>query len=183
MQPSSPTPESPPDFVRGKPLLEGAYGLALAAHEGPRSQGDTSIGHPIAVAELLHEAGFGDDVVAAALLHDVIEDTSTNLAEVAERFGPEICALVREMTEDQGIGDYGLRKAEHRRRVARNGRVSAIYAADKLANVRAIDDPEQESEERLDHYRKTLETLSETHPGLPFLGDLREELYDLLAHR
>ncbi len=183
MEPPSPTPESQPDFVRGNPLLEGAFGLALAAHEGPRSQGDTGIGHPIAVAELLQGAGFGDDVVAAALLHDVIEDTSTNLAEVAERFGPEICGLVREMTEDQEIGDYPRRKAEHRRRVASDGRVSAIYAADKLANVRAIDDPGQVPQERLDHYEKTLKALSETHPGLPFLGDLREELHDLLAQR
>jgi (p)ppGpp synthase/HD superfamily hydrolase len=183
MQHFGPNPESPPDFVRGNLLLEGAFGLALAAHEGPRSQGDTSIGHPIAVAKLLHGAGFGDDVVAAALLHDVIEDTSTNLAEVAERLGPEVCALVREMTEDQEIGDYRLRKAEHRRRVARSGRVSAIYAADKLANVRAIDDPEQVPQERLEHYQKTLETLSEAHLGLPFLGDLRDELDDLLAER
>lgn len=164
-------------------MLEGAFGLALTAHEGQRSEGDTSIDHPVAVAELLHGTGFEDEVVAAALLHDVIEDTSTNLGEVAEQFGPEICALVGEMTENQEIGDYSIRKAEHRRRVARNGRVSAIYVADKLANVRAIDGPEQVPQERLDHYQKALETLSEAHPGLPFLGDLREELDDLLAER
>jgi guanosine-3',5'-bis(diphosphate) 3'-pyrophosphohydrolase len=172
-----------PDFVRGSPLLEGAFGLAFAAHQGPRSRGDTSIDHPVAVAELLHREGFGEEVVAAALLHDVIEDTSTDLGELAERFGPEVCGLVREMTEDQGIDDYPLRKAEHRLRVARSGRVSAIYAADKLASVREIDDPQEVPRERLDHYQKSLETLSETYPDLPFLGDVREALEDLLARR
>ncbi len=174
-------PASTPDFVRESALLTGAFRLAFAAHQGPRSEGETTIDHPVAVARLLHEAGFGDQVVAAALLHDVVEDTSTNLGEVATQFGPEICALVREMTEDEEIRDYPLRKAEHRSRVARSGRVSAIYAADKLANARAIDDPAELPKERLDHYQRTLQTITDTHPDLPFLRDLRFELERLTA--
>lgn len=77
-----------PEFVRGSPLLEGAFGVALAAHHGACREGDTKIDHPLAVAELLHAQGFEEEVVAAALLHDVVEDTSTPLAELAEWFEP-----------------------------------------------------------------------------------------------
>ena len=132
--------------------------------------------HPLAVADLLHSHGFDEEVVAAGLLHDVIEDTATDLPELSERFGPRVCALVREMTEDEAIPAYGDRKAEHRERVARHASVAAIYGADKLANTRKLEDEGQLAEERLDHYLATLAVLCESHPELPFLADLRDEL-------
>src|SRR5918999_4647008 len=120
-----------PEWVRRSNLLDGAFRMAVAAHHGQRRQDDTNIDHPIAVAELLHEHGFEETIVAAALLHDVIEDTETDLEEIEQAYGSSIARLVEEMTEDERIEPYGLRKAEHRRRVARKRPVAAIYAADK----------------------------------------------------
>jgi guanosine-3',5'-bis(diphosphate) 3'-pyrophosphohydrolase len=167
-----------PQYARGSTLLEGAFGLAQSAHHGPRRRGDTDIEHPARVAELLAERGFDDEILAAALLHDVIEDTTTDLDEIEERFGPEIARLVGQMTEDERIEPYEERKAEHRHRVARDRSVAAIYAADKLSRTEELlaDDPATTESPRLDHYVRTLRELSETYPDLPFLGELHVEL-------
>src|SRR4028119_1370789 len=63
-----------PDFIAGRELVTRAYEVACRAHHGPEREGDTDIEHPTAVARLLDGAGFGDEIVAAALLHDVVED-------------------------------------------------------------------------------------------------------------
>ena len=155
-----------------------AYELAYEAHHGPRRRGETDIDHPVAVAEVLFEYGVTDEeVLAAALLHDVVEDTDTSADEVGERFGERVRRLVEDMTENAEIEPYSERKAEHRGRVARDRSVSAIYAADKLAKSRSLQRAAEEvSAERLEHYVATLELLCETHPELPFLADLRFEL-------
>jgi (p)ppGpp synthase/HD superfamily hydrolase len=167
-----------PEYARGSPLLEGAFGLAQGAHHGPRRRGDTDIEHPARVAELLAERGFDEPIVAAALLHDVIEDTATDLEEIEDRFGPEVARLVGEMTENERIEPYEERKAEHRHRVTRDRSVAAIYAADKLSRTEKLlaDDPAATEQPRLDHYVKTFRELCDTYPDLPFLDQLRVEL-------
>ena len=137
------------------------------------------------MARLLHEAGFDEEVVAAGLLHDVVEATASELPQVAERFGSRMAALVEAMTEDDGIESYEARKAEHRARVtARGSRPAAIYAADKLAKMPHLRaDPDSASERQLAHYQQTLETLRAGHPELPFLGDLEQELAALAVQR
>jgi (p)ppGpp synthase/HD superfamily hydrolase len=170
--------QATPDFIEHSPLLRDAYAMAYAAHHGPHRRGDTDIAHPVAVTEVLFEYGVTDDeVLAAALLHDVVEDTATSPAEIGERFGERVRGLVEVMTENPEIRSYAARKAEHRTRIAKDRSVSAIYAADKLASTRHLRrDPEQLSPERLAHYCATLELLCDAHPELPFLSDLRSEL-------
>jgi GTP diphosphokinase / guanosine-3',5'-bis(diphosphate) 3'-diphosphatase len=170
----------PPQFIAESKLLRSAYEMADAAHHGPPREGETEIDHPVAVAELLHQNGFEDHVVAAALLHDVVEDTSLNLQTIAESFGQDIARLVSEMTEDARIEPYERRKAEHRARVSQDRRAAAIYAADKLATTRGLEGAEDVPPEKLQHYLRTLETLCETNPELPFLPELREELTRLV---
>lgn len=171
--------EDLPDFVRGSALTENAFRMAHAAHARPESE--TEIAHPVAVVELLSEQGFGETVVAAALLHDTVEDTMLTSEEIEEYFGPEIATVVAEVTEDPKIEPYTARKAEARSRVMRDRRAAAIYAADKLANTRdLLDGGEQVRGERLDHYIKTLRLLSEGRPDLPFLAELSEELAELV---
>jgi (p)ppGpp synthase/HD superfamily hydrolase len=165
-----------PSFVAGDPLLEGAFRFARSAHHGPRSADETHIAHPVAVAQLLHREGFAAPVVAAALLHDVVEDTHTDVAEIKGRFGPEVAQLVEAMTENPEIPSYAERKGEHRQRVARDRRVAAIYAADKVANTRGIRDEAAAPAEKVEHYRRTLQELCRQHPDLPFLDELRFEL-------
>lgn len=172
-----------PVCVERSELCRRAYEFAFGAHEGPAGRGGTQIGHPVAVAELLDEAGFGEEVIAAAFLHDVVEDTERDLNEIGTRFGPAVCRLVEAMTEDASIPRYEDRKDEHRRRVVAASRDSAaIYAADKLARVRALRaagapvDPR-----RLAHYRATLELFRAERPDIPFLGGIAAELPELDA--
>jgi guanosine-3',5'-bis(diphosphate) 3'-pyrophosphohydrolase len=176
---------SAPDFVRGSALLEGVFRYAREAYREAGRRGEAKLRHSVEVARLLHEAGFEEEVVAAGLLHDVVEATASELSQVAERFGSHAAALVEAMTEDEGIDSFEARKAEHRARVTAHGsRAAAISAADKLAKMPDLRaDPGSASERQLAHYRQTLETLSAGHPELPFLGDLEQELAALAAQR
>jgi (p)ppGpp synthase/HD superfamily hydrolase len=162
--------------TEASPLLSQALELACASHEGPRYVEGAGVEHPRAVAKLLQEEGFDDEVVAAGLLHDVIETSTTGLDEIEERFGAEVRDLVAAMTEDGTIRSYPLRKAEHRDRAGGDRRVAAIYAADKLAKVRDAGPGDPIPAPKLEHYRETLRVLSTDHPSLPFLNELREEL-------
>ena len=165
-------------FVSNSELLARAFEYALAAHEGPESTGETRISHPAAVAEILAAAGFDEEVIAAALLHDVVEDTTRVGADIVAEFPDRVGELVAVMTEDSSIADYGERKAEHRERVLEGGRLpAAIYLADKLAKVRRfLADDAAVAPERLGHYRRTVELFGERDPTLPFLLELRRDL-------
>lgn len=172
-----------PDFIAGREVPSRAFEFALRAHHGPDRQGDTNIDHPVAVARLLDGAGFGDEVVAAALLHDVVEDTARGLDGIEAEFGAEVRGLVEAMTEDASIEGYAERKAEHRVRVLSAGAGPAsIYAADKLARVRAYRASESPvASYRLDHYWDSLELFAGRRPELPFLSELAAELPELEA--
>lgn len=176
---------SAPDFLRGSDLLEGALRFAREAYREEGERGEAKLRHSVEVARLLDRARFDEEVVAAGLLHDVVESTPAELSQLADRFGSRLAALVEAMTEDEGIESYEARKAEHRARVTAQGsRTAAIYAADKLAKMPHLRaDPDFASERQLVHYQKTLETLRAGHPDLPFLGDLERELAALTTQR
>lgn len=166
-----------PDFSASE-LVRSAYAFAASAHEGPGRGGGTEIEHPLAVAEALLGAGFDDEVVAAALLHDVVEDTGGGLGEISERFGARVCDLVQTMTEDESIEPYAARKDEHRRRVLAGGRDPAsIYLADKLARTGSyLARDERPDPDRLAHYRRTLELFGDSGLRLPFVDEVRRRI-------
>jgi (p)ppGpp synthase/HD superfamily hydrolase len=168
----------PPDFIARSNLVERAYHFALAAHEGERSRGETRIDHPIAVARLLVRQGADDQTVAAALLHDVLEDTTVTREELEGEFGMAVAELVAELTEDESIGAYADRKAHLRQQVADAGEQAAtIFLADKLARLHALEATEQGlAAAKLDHYRETVALLSRTYPDLPFIPEVRHAL-------
>jgi guanosine-3',5'-bis(diphosphate) 3'-pyrophosphohydrolase len=167
-----------PDFIARSDLLDRAYRFALAAHEGERSRGDTRIDHPTAVARLLVRRGADDQMVAIALLHDVLEDTTVSRAELEAEFGSAIAGLVADLSEDASIDAYAERKARLREQVAGAGEEAAtIFLADKLARLNRLDAAEQGlSPATLDHYRRTVALLSGTYPDLPFVAELRHAL-------
>jgi (p)ppGpp synthase/HD superfamily hydrolase len=176
----------PPPFVVGKPLTTAAWEWAEARHRDQVRAFDQApfILHPLEVAALLSGRSYDDEVIAAGLLHDVIEDTTTDLEEIEDRFGPEVARLVGQMTEDPEIESYERRKAEHRDRVARDRNVAAIYAADKLAGARSMrEDPGSVAEPRLQHYLSSFDKLGRLYPDLPFLPELRGELRRLEQER
>ena len=175
---------SAPDFIAGRELPERAYEFAFGAHHGPAREGDTDIDHPVAVAALLDGAGFGDEVVAAALLHDVVEDTRQGPRRDRGRVrGARSAACVEAMTEDERIERLrGAQGRASRSACSPPGPVPAsIYAADKLARVRSLREPRASrcDPHRLDHYWDTLELFAGRRPELPFLTELAEELPEL----
>jgi (p)ppGpp synthase/HD superfamily hydrolase len=154
-------------------LVERARKFAAEAY---RSRGE--LDHPIEVAGLVRDAGFGEETQAAAVLHDLIEDTDVDAASIAAEFGSNIAALVSSMTEDESIEDYAARKDEHRRRAVAAGRdVAAIFVADKISNARRMRRGQKELEPRkIAHYAATLEQMRQAYPDLPLLDQLDEEL-------
>lgn len=172
-----------PDITRGATLVESAFDFAREAHHGPRREGDTNVDHPLAVARLLREAGFSDEVVAASLLHDVVEDTATTLGEIEVWFGPKVAELVAAVTEDDSIEPYERRKAAHRAQVVAGGRdAAAIFAADKLATAQRLRRAGVEPPPaKLEHYERTLAELRRAYPDLPFLRPLERELAAIRA--
>jgi (p)ppGpp synthase/HD superfamily hydrolase len=174
------------------PLVAAALGKARAAHAGQVRNGSGGmpyVEHPIAVAALVEEQGYDEMAVAAALLHDVVEDSDTSLEELSEQFGSEVAGLVGALSDDESIESYRERKAEHRERVAVAGpEALAIYAADKLTNVRMLRASyEREGdaiaaefkvplELKLEIWEADLGLVREQAPEVPFLDALESEL-------
>jgi (p)ppGpp synthase/HD superfamily hydrolase len=180
-------------------LVADALALAREVHAGQIRNGSGGmpyIEHPQAVAALLAEHGFGDEVLAAALLHDVVEDSETTVEELRERFGEPVAGLVDTLSDDESIEDYRERKDEHRGRVAAaDGDAFAIYGADKLTNVAMLRRTYAEQGEaignefnvpldlKLEVWDADRELLSREAPDLPFLGELESELSRFRADR
>jgi len=179
------------------PLVRAALEKARTAHEGQVRNGSGGmpyVEHPMRVASLLDEHEYRQEVLAAALLHDVVEDSETTLEELRAEFGDEVAGLVGALTDDESIDSYRERKAEHRERVAAaDGEAMAIYGADKLTNtstLRATYAEEGEEvrrefkvplELKLDVWEADLGLLREKAPELPFLDELEAELRALRA--
>lgn len=124
------------------PLIFKAVAFAAAKHRDQRrkdAEATPYINHPIAVAELLVNAGIHDpEVICAALLHDTIEDTETTAIELEGLFGKRIAAIVLEVTDDKK-----LEKAERKRRQVEkaadaSGPARLVKLADKICNLRDI---------------------------------------------
>jgi guanosine-3',5'-bis(diphosphate) 3'-pyrophosphohydrolase len=181
------------------PLVRAALEKARADHEGQVRNGSGGmpyVEHPKAVASLLDERGYGEEVLAAALLHDVVEDSETTLEELRELFGEAVAGMVGVLTDDESIEAYRERKAEHRERVAAAGEDAlAIYAADKLTNIRMLNRTYAEKGEavaeefkvpidlKAEIWEADLELLREKAPELPFLDPLEEELREFRSRR
>jgi (p)ppGpp synthase/HD superfamily hydrolase len=182
-----------PQFVEGRPLTRQALEWARELHAGQVREVDRAefILHPLEVGALLSGGGFDDEVVAAGLLHDAVEDTDVGLDEIRARLGERVAAIVAALTEDPELADYGERKAALRGAVAQAGLdAHAVYAADKVVKTRelraqaahaarVLDEPDLRR--RLDHYQASLEMLQTAAPDLPLVRQLAFELWALRA--
>ena len=131
------------------PLVARAARFAAAAHAGQtrKGSGEPYVTHPLGVAAILAAAGHGADaeLLAAACLHDVLEDTAVSPGDLAAAFPPRVCDLVAGMTERNrnaaGVPiPWETRKIEHRRRLAAGGAdLRALALADKLHNLRSLE--------------------------------------------
>ncbi len=149
-------------------VLERAYDMAAYLHrDQTRRSGEPYITHPLAVATILADLGMTTPTLAAALLHDTVEDTGYSLDALREDFGDEIAQLVDGVTKLDKV-KYGEASASETVRkmvvaMARDIRVLVIKLADRLHNMRTLRWMSEESQQR-----KARETL---------------EIYAPLAHR
>ena len=183
------TPQPP--YARDRPAVRDAVEWASAMHASQRRDVDRApfILHPLEVAALLSGRELDDAVVAAGVLHDVVEKTSATVEDVRDRFGDRTAEIVSAVTEDGSIDDFTARKAALRGQLETAGPdAHAVYAADKIAKARelraqaaadpaALDDPAVQ--QRLEHYEHSLEALRAVAPGLPMLDQLAFELWAL----
>ncbi len=164
-------------------LIKRAYDKMVQAHRGQRrSSGEEYYHHPLSVAKMLVGIGMDSESIAAALLHDVVEDTDVTEKELKAEFGENVAALVDGVTK---LGKLPLStteqlQAENIRKMliamAKDIRVIIIKLADRLHNMRTIDAMSEQ------HQRdKALETLDIYAPIAHRLGirAVKEELEDL----
>ena len=177
-----------PSLVDELPLTHEALEFAAARHDGQWREADRApfILHPLEVAQLLRGRALRDEVIAAAVLHDVVEDAGVDLAELRDRFGPEVASLVGAVTEPSADGSYRERKSLLRTAVAGAGKDALmIYVADKVAKTRELRmslarTPSAEADpEKLEHYWASLTLLEARLPGHPLVQQLRFELETL----
>ena len=144
--------------------------------------------HPVEVAALLARERYPDQVVAAAVLHDVLERTDVDQAELERRFGREVSDLVASVSDDASIADDDERKRDLLERVRKAGAdAQAVYAADKVSRVRELrylraeGMPEAEAEATLRRHRASLAMLEEEVPDNRLVEILRFEVESLDA--
>ncbi len=126
-------------------LIRDAYEVAAIAHEGQfRKTGDPYIHHPVEVASILAALGLDDTTLAAALLHDAVEDTKVSVDDLAERFGPEVAAIVDGVTKLDRL-KFDTKEAQQAATMrkmlvamAKDIRVLLIKLADRLHNMRTV---------------------------------------------
>jgi guanosine-3',5'-bis(diphosphate) 3'-pyrophosphohydrolase len=130
--------------INPKPI-ERAFEMADAAHAGQfRKSGDAFITHPVGVATVLAEIGLDETTIAAALLHDAVEDTDLSLSEVEREMGFEIASLIDGVTKLEKIRFRSPEqsRAENLRKMmvatAKDVRVLLIKIADRLHNMRTL---------------------------------------------
>ena len=139
---------------KAKPILKGddaklikrAFTISMEAHKNMRRKsGEPYIFHPLSVAEIcVEEIGLGTTSIVAALLHDVVEDTDIQLADIERTFGKKIARIVDGLTKIRGVFEYGTSaQAENFRKMlftlSEDVRVILIKLADRLHNMRTLD--------------------------------------------
>jgi len=185
--------DAEPPFVATRPIARAALGWAETLHRGQRRDVDRApfLLHPAEVASLLSVRGYDDEVVAAGLLHDAVEDSDATVGDVRERFGDRVADMVAAVTEDPAISGYHERKGALRDQVAAAGAdARAVFAADKLVKTRELRAQAARSEALLDepdlvrrreHYEDCLRMLEGFGPDLPLVQQLAFELWALRA--
>jgi GTP diphosphokinase / guanosine-3',5'-bis(diphosphate) 3'-diphosphatase len=177
------------DKVRGynpntnEDLLNRAYVYAMKAHgEQVRRSGDPYFSHPLEVAWILTDHKLDDATIAAALLHDTIEDTGTTRAEIDQLFGKDIGHLVEGLTKLKKLDlvSREAKQAENLRKlllaIAEDVRVLLVKLADRLHNMRTIEHMSAEAQRRI-----AQETVDIYAPLAGRIGmyEMREELESL----
>ncbi len=183
--PDEPDPNPNLSFIDRLPLTQAAIEFASEHHAGQRRRADEApfVLHPIEAASLLERSHYPDHVVAAAVLHDVLEDTDVQRSQLEAQFGPDVAELVATVSDDPSIANAEDQKDDVRERVRKaGGYAPAVYAADKISKVRELRTMiargvgGDEVRVKRERYRKSLAMLEEAIPGSRLVELLRFEL-------
>ena len=164
-------------------LLNRAYVYAMKAHGNQvRASGEAYFNHPLEVAAILTEMKLDDATIAAALLHDTVEDTETTHQEIEEKFGPEIASLVDGLTKIAKLDlvTKEATQAENLRKLllamSKDVRVLLVKLADRLHNMRTLQHVRPEKRARV-----AQETMDIYAPlaGRMGMQAVRDELEDI----
>jgi (p)ppGpp synthase/HD superfamily hydrolase len=177
--------------MRHSDVLEQALRLAVRQHAGQLRKGDREpfLTHPVAVALLCARAGLDDETIAAALLHDVVEDTEVGLEELARVVGEEVARAVDYVTKAEGRLSWEEKSQLYARRLRdADRRALAVAAADKIHNLYAMllayerEGSEVEGRfnstfaERVGAYEEVRDVVRERWPDCPLLPELDRQL-------
>jgi len=139
-----------------KQLVERAYAFAATAHSGQfRASGEEFIEHPLSVAKILSELEGDAETLAAALLHDVVEDTPVTLEDIRREFGADVARLVDGVTKLSKIQFHSREEEQvsNLRKMflamAEDWRVVVIRLADRLHNLRTLDALPREKQKKI----------------------------------
>ena len=164
-------------------LIEQAYSVARDAHQDQvRRSGDAYITHPVGVAMVLADLGLDDVTIAAALLHDAVEDTPVTLEDLELDFGPDVAGIVDGVTKLERIhfDSKEAQQAATMRKMlvamAKDIRVLVIKLADRLHNMRTIASLPQDKQERI--AQETIDIYAPLAHRLG-IGDVKWQLEDL----
>ncbi|HEY5715197.1 MAG TPA: RelA/SpoT family protein [Psychromonas sp.] len=137
-------------------FIERAYRFAYLAHEGvKRASGEPYITHPVEVATILAEMKLDHEAIAAALLHDVLEDTDTTYEDIAKAFNPSVAELVEGVTKLDKVNfkTHQEAQAENIRKMliamSKDFRVMLIKLADRVHNMRTLGSLRQDKRRRI----------------------------------
>ncbi|MFC1787952.1 RelA/SpoT family protein [Patescibacteria group bacterium] len=163
-------------------LIKDAYTMAEGAHHGEkRLTGDPFVSHPLCVAYKLAEMGIHPNVVAAGLLHDVVEDTGIELDDVRREFGDDIASLVDSVTKLKQVKYHGVeRYMENMRKMflamAADVRVVFVKFSDRLHNMQTLYAQPKYKQQRIS--REVLDIYAPI-AGRLGMNEMRGELEDL----
>ena len=172
-------------FAEDLPLTRDAIVFAQEHHSSQRRAADGApfLVHPLEVAAMLERTRYPDHIIAAAVLHDVLEDTDAERPELNARFGSEVANLVALVSDDPSIDDEEQRKDDVRERVRHaGGPALVVYAADKVSKVRelriliAAGLDADAAEVKLRRHRKSLAMLQQATDGSALVDLLRFEV-------
>uniref|UniRef100_A0A914H4D9 Guanosine-3',5'-bis(diphosphate) 3'-pyrophosphohydrolase MESH1 n=1 Tax=Globodera rostochiensis TaxID=31243 RepID=A0A914H4D9_GLORO len=140
-------------------MIAKAVDFAAKAHRCQRrktADGTPYINHPIGVAHLLTNVAkvYDPVTVAAAYLHDTVEDTEANFVDIESEFGPEVAAIVRECTDDRTLPKEDRKRSQVERAAKLSFGAKLIKLADKLYNLRDLERlrPDGWSDQRVHKY-------------------------------